>query len=1183
MNSFTSPFMTADRLFQSAQPFPTANLAKIHSSYPVTVPMPPIQHLDVATLPLQGRHLIEASAGTGKTFNITRLYIRLLLEAELSVEQILVMTYTRAATAELKGRLAELIRDAHDHWGESTEPFFQTLYSRIDAARARALLHRALLNLDEAAVYTIHSFCKRALTQQAFASGISFHAIMEDNSRSLILEALQDWYRREACGDDYASLQTCWATPADFAKDWQLLISSSQTINQPEYRAPEAEWETFCSNWAKEEAKVFEQLNVKSRRSDATKQQWLDYRVELTHWSQHPWPGTAPELFSRKFLKEAFGTKIKIKALPTLHALTQKLVDHNGDRKACWAWQGVVFAREHLRTNKDRLDQLDFNDLILTLRDRLTDITNGPALARVLAQQFPVALVDEFQDTDPDQYAILDAIYPSENNSDQLLCLIGDPKQAIYGFRGGDVFAYLQARKAADAQWMMDTNYRSHPEVIQGYNRLFYGTDLGTSEGADVFGFGIDYFPVRAGLTDLADLNDPAERSAFQWCLLPKDDPESKGYTKVAGMKALADWTAGEITRLLQQATLDGRLVQPGDIAILVRSKNEAEIMQQALRRHRLASVYLSARDNVLHSPEAESLALALNGILNLENDRALVAGLATPWFGYNTQRLHQLQTDEHAWAEMLFAVSALRERWLNHGLMSMALILFQRHLHPQAQRHERTLTNCLHLLELLQTASQQHQQPWQLLHWFDQARQDNSLDNIAQLRLESDAHLIQVITQHGAKGLEYPVVFLPFVSYGRSRPKKTPLLIRYHDRHDYSARLAWNPDSDQLNAYQEENDAEDIRLLYVAATRAQYRLYLMAAEFIEVKRSALARCLKTQNFDDTQNTIRQIASELQHPVLNLLSSPQIMEPAPDTATTTLPEAAVFKGRIERDWWLSSFSALTRNARHGGLATPDRDQDEPEQLAGPSRQATRFSLPRGAEAGNLLHDLLERLDFAQPNFDEAISWAEDRYPSLFSSRTNESHSPVRAGLIAWLQDILATELPSGARLQDLTAKDLRCEAAFYFPMCTQRMGLARLLAKHRGEREVHLPEPPRLKGMMHGFIDLIYHWQGRYYVVDYKSTWLGDRLGDYQSEALTESVRSSFYDLQYLLYSLALHRYLRTRLPNYVPAQHLGGVHYLYLRGMTTGQSSGIYHHDTDLETLMALDALFAGTEVELT
>ena len=1161
-----------------------------------------LKELKAETLPLHGRQLIEASAGTGKTYNITRLYLRLLLEQQLSVEQILVMTFTKAATAELKGRLGQLIRQAHDHWGEIHEPFFTELTNRIEAPKARALLHNALLNLDEAAVYTIHGFCKRALTQQAFASGISFHAEMEADSSALILEALQDWFRREARGDGFEQLQSYWATPDDFAKEWGRTIGGSEIVAEPELTDPQAEWNAFCQHWA-EEAEAFYTLNVKPRKGDANTAEWQAKLDELTELSNQHWPGAVPEVFTGKFHKDAFSTAKKEAALPHLQALANQLAGMEREHKAWWAWQGITFARSHLLSSKDRLDQLDFNDLIIQLRQRLQDADAGPALAAKLAEQFPVALVDEFQDTDPDQYAILDALYPK--GSQTLLCMIGDPKQAIYGFRGGDVFAYLKARNDADQRWHMDTNFRSHPAVVQGYNRLFYGAhpldasgEVRTSDsGVEVFGFGIDYLPVKAGRTDMPDIDDPADRGAVQWCLLPATEDEPKGYSRTA-MDTLADWTAREIRRLLFEARLDAKPVQPGDIAVLVRSKTEAEVLQNALREHQLASVYLSARDNVLQSPEAATLARALNGILNLENDRALIAALATPWFGYDTDRLFQLQNDEHAWAEALFELTTLRERWFSQGLMSMALQLFQRHVRPHPQRHERTLTNSLHLLELLQQASQQHRQPWELLHWFDQARQDDTLANIAQLRLESDANLIQVITQHGAKGLEYPIVFLPFASYGRSKPKQPPMLIRYHDRTTFNAVLAMNPTDTERDWFDEEQAAEDIRLLYVAATRAQRRLYVMAAEFKELARSPLARCLQTNTFGALTEQLDDFAQHGNGAVLTLANTPLADAPEPVQTATTTAHAAVFRGRIERDWWLSSFSALTRNARHGGLTTPDRDQDEPEQApVAPQDRPLRFRLARGAEAGNLLHDVLERLDFEQPDFNTELAWAEQRYPALLprdaQANTEEptppSTSQLRPALTTWLNDILNTELPSGARLADLSQAHTQREAAFYFPMASKGQGLARILAKHRNLSSpmgpggvvmgVALPEPPRLKGMMHGYIDLIYQWQGRYYVVDYKSTWLGDRLGDYNDTALTESVHASFYDLQYLLYTLALHRYLRTRLPDYDPAQHLGGVQYLYLRGMTQGQTTGIYHRDPDLTALHALDTLFTGTE----
>ncbi|PTY37705.1 exodeoxyribonuclease V subunit beta [Saccharospirillum sp. MSK14-1] len=1119
--------------------------------------------LDAATLPLTGRQLIEASAGTGKTYNITRLYIRLLLESNLGVDRILVMTFTKAATEELRGRLATLLREAHDHWDTLDEPFFAELRQRIDPVKAKARLYQALLHLDEAAVYTIHGFCKRALTQQAFASGIGFNAEMETDSRELIMEALRDWYRRRAGDDDFGLLYQHWPTPDAFFDSWANTIASSEPLPEPGVTDPEPAWQAFREQWDNE-AEAFFALNVKTRRGD-NQAIWQATLDELNHLARQTWPGSAPELFDKGFNKDAFSTAKKIDQLPTLHRLTKALNQISLEQRAQLAWAGIDYARAHLADAKDRLNQLDFNDLIVLLRKRLTE-DGGEPLAAALAEQFPAALVDEFQDTDPDQYAILDTIYRKRSDTEPLLCMIGDPKQAIYGFRGGDVFAYLSARDHADQQWQMDTNFRSHPAVVDGYNQLFY------DGGRAVFGFGIDYQPVNAGAKEPAELIDPAGRAAVQWGLLPADD---KPYTKDA-QGALALWSAAEIHRLLTQASWSNKPVQPGDIAILVRDRNEAATIQLALHEYGLNSVYLSSRDNVLKSEEADSLRLALHGILDLENDRALVAALATPWFGLDTEALFELHQNEHRWAELQAEVTELRERWLNQGLMSMALALFQRHVQPRPEQHERALTNSLHLLELLQQASQHHRQPWALLHWFDQARDDDRLAAEAQLRMESDADLIQVITQHGAKGLEYPIVFLPFVSYGRSA-RQAPALVRYHDRHDHSARLALNPSDEEIELWQQEQIAEDIRLLYVAATRAESRLYILAAEFKEFARSPLARCMGIEQFGTLTEKLGT------NPLIpNLLRDIALTTEQPSSLSATPRgdlKPADFHGSIERDWWLSSFSALTRNARHGGLSNPDRDQDEPEATNTPASELPlRFSLARGAEAGNLLHDILERLDFHQPDFEAALQAPRQRYQGLISGIENAEPQ-----LIDWLTEILHTELPSGARLADLPLNQTLRESEFYFPLnATANAGrlLADILARHRGQQAVALPDPRRLKGMMHGYIDLVYQWGGRYYVVDYKSSYLGNQLARYQDPWLTESVQNSYYDLQYLIYSLALHRYLKTRLADYDPAQHLGGVHYLYLRGMAPGNASGIYHREADLTAIAELDALFQGEEV---
>ncbi|MGM0449438.1 MAG: 3'-5' exonuclease, partial [Pseudomonadota bacterium] len=481
-------------------------------------------------------------------------------------------------------------------------------------------------------------------------------------------------------------------------------------------------------------------------------------------------------------------------------------------------------------------------------------------------------------------------------------------------------------------------------------------------------------------------------------------------------------------------------------------------------------------------------------------------------------------------------------------------------------------------LMELLQEASQQHRQPEALLHWFEQARTDTTVRN-TELRLESDGQLVRVVTMHGAKGLEYPIVFLPFVSYGKQSRRGRELLVRYHDPADHSAHLALNPSDDQLKLAQEEEVAEAIRLLYVAATRGERRVYMLAAAFDQLGQSPLAGCLQISSFEALEAAVREQAREGACGVLDITSVDEPVSGTPEPAEGEELAAAQFTGRIERDWWLSSFSALTRNARHGGGSARDRDQDEPEQLPAHAEAGNiRFTLQKGAEAGNLLHDLLEWLDFSDPDLDGVLDQAEQRYPGLL--RPSESTcEPMKA----WLRELLAVELPSGATLGALTGESTLRESEFYFPMnASQHPPLGRILARHRGSEPVTLPPPASLKGMLQGFIDLVYEWRGRYYVVDYKSNHLGDSFGHYHPEALTTNVRQSFYDLQYLLYMLALHRFLRIRIPGYDPEQHLGGVHYLYLRGMAPGRDTGIHSREPDLKALFALDALFEGQEVNV-
>jgi len=855
---------------------------------------------------------------------------------------------------------------------------------------------------------------------------------------------------------------------------------------------------------------------------------------------------------------------------------------------------------------KSRRSMLDFNDLITKLKTALETDHNGD-LTKVLVTEYPVALVDEFQDTDSNQYAIFNKLYPRSN--ERALFMIGDPKQAIYSFRGGDVFAYLNARSDADYHWFMNTNWRSTTSMTAGYNRLFYGAVPEPSVASSrVFGFGIDYLPVNASATVSDVLAEDGEFRALQFVHFPvsldahisKNPPIYKQSFK----QVMARWCATEIERLFSlsiQVPLSKeegeyatcRALKEQDIAILVRDKTEAEEMQVALQERGYSAVYSSVRENVFASEESEYLFRTLTGILQLEESRKRIEALSTPLLGLNAEQLYRLKEDElfaETWRETLVG---LRRTWLKKGFLVMAVSLLHDFLRPSKARNERMLTNYLHLIELLQAASQRYRQPLELLNWFEQQRGNNFSQEVNQLRLESDANLIRIITQHGSKGLEYPIVFVPF-STRTKIPKGTPDFVVYHDRAHYQPRIRLVPDKEILDHANEEREAEDVRLLYVAITRAVYRCYICTTEFDKSAISPLGLTLGLSEEEDMFSHLQQLERD-QPSAINVLKvgddTLHLLDDGLARSTSNTDnlidiQARRFQGHIERGWWIHSFSLIAQQAHifssHfseapsvTGMGQPDRDfvsavASTIELLP------LRFAIKRGADTGNLLHEAFERVNFRQPDWVQALEIPLKKYPSLSTEAL--------ADLPLWLDDCLQTTLLEQEgkilKLAELKTIQTLRETEFYFPVGKTTMThLAGFLTQYRASRScqhkpVWLPDFHSLEGMMHGFIDLIFEWEGRYYLADYKSTWLGDSLHHYAKPELEANMEENFYDLQYLIYTVALHRHLTATVRDYQPKKHLGGIFYLYLRGMQTKGDEGIFYTPVDLLWIQKMDSL---------
>jgi exodeoxyribonuclease V beta subunit len=1277
-----------------------------------------LKNLDAATIKLNGKHLIEASAGTGKTYNITRIYLRLLLERQLTVEQILLMTFTKDATQELRGRIDVFIRLALNDWDNlcQEDSYFATLDKRIEKPQREFLLKRALLFLDEAAIFTIHGFCQRVLNQYAFTSGLPFNANMAANSSEITLQVCQDWYRSLAKSDDesFMLLASFWATPDSFVSSFSKAIGHTSVLSVVDVESIEAEFIALvrlASQSLSANSDLFENALILVKKG-VDQEKRRDELLQLTAWLESiiskelslldvgQGKVKMPDGFfdGKRYARSTFKVDL-LEAFSVVKEVKEqvKKIATNINKAKAYAIvkSGIYTIRQQVIEQKQALNLLDFDDLINTLANCLNAAVSSDKIANedfvsdensvdegsnLLAQQllaqYPVALIDEFQDTDPKQFGILQSIYygSKAKKAKAGLFLIGDPKQAIYGFRGGDIFAYLNARSGCDYHWLMDTNWRSTAEMIAGYNQFFTykRNEADSPQGESVFGFGIPYLPVLAGKglagekaqgVDQPVIADSDKALQFiHFTNKENDDENADDDTNPQGDKVsqgsrpmLANWCANEIVTLLSSRDTEkdaSAKVKPKDIAILVRDGAEARDIKHALQQAGLDSVFLSDRANLFHSEQAKQLLGLLKGVLLPENERLFVAALSCGLLGFDANKLHQLQQDEIAYQTLKFAFVEYRTQWQRQGFITMAINLMHNLMDVPQNNKDRCLTNVLHLFEILQAASVRLSQGQELLHWFEQQCHLETNDVEAELRLESDGDLIRLITQHGCKGLEFPYVFIPFACRHKDPLKFGNKSVSYLEYHDKNGDLCLSLDGSKeaKTAMSNEAYAESIRLLYVAITRAERRCYVLCCAFDNYHLSPLGKTLQFLEQESIIKALQTLRKSAEHAIgiREVALQCYLDEDSENKAALNQRDnlndfsntaVSKFTGKIERDWWLSSFSALSRNIRHAGVSNPDRDTDtsstqvatlsvtvfnSPELNTDTNAEQICFKLTKGAHTGNLLHDILEQTDFSEPDWQESMEKPLLAYGELNGNNTNTGNNGIlftTDDLIHWLEEVLSAPFITNNKsdsnrknnsgnntskiinnealgcLADLASNKTLRESEFYFPMHGEGTGaLANLLTDHRNSAErnntegtgtslrypVMLPSYKKLSGMMHGFIDLIFEYRGKYYLCDYKSSHLGDNFQDYQFDALLDNVEKNYYDLQYLIYSLALHRYLKQTLVDYDVNQHFGGVYYLYLRGMTTDpahQGAGVYYRKIAEQEINNLDALFSKKE----
>ncbi|MCC4622065.1 exodeoxyribonuclease V subunit beta [Xanthomonas cassavae CFBP 4642] len=1254
-------------------------------------------------LPLDGVRLIEASAGTGKTFTLATLFTRLVVERGLRIGQILAVTFTEAATQELRRRIRErlvlaatLVPDAPStivgaHPGATDladdpsrpGPLLQEppdvlltraiLTAHLAAgtetpATLRRRLQQAVEEIDLAAVFTIHGFCARVLREHALESGQAFAAPqLLANDRELLGEVAADLWRQRAADAVVAEdLIALWsAGPLALVTDLRALLRHTTLLPAAcadtddaaaLLQAVHAAGHVLAAAFQTHGTAFFETLMAAIDGGVLSKVSYKpDWLTALWHWfdafaaapSQDSTPH--PKLVKLTATELAAGTNKKFvdrtPASPLSHAIDGYLtalarVEQWRTRRRIrllHALREDAIARLALLKRQRRVQTYD--DLV----DGVAHALEGPqadALVRRLRAQYAIALVDEFQDTDDRQWAIFSNVFGNGPLAQAAgfapsLFLIGDPKQAIYGFRGGDVHTYLAAAVSAELAPPLSHNFRSRPGVLAAIDALYAQAGYTDAFLTD----GIAFHPVQPGTKRLdTDLQRAgATAPALTLWRAPEPPPPAAPAAKTRQAGKPKPWSAGRARELATAACvaairgwlaagrdgtaiINARPVQAGDIAVLVRSHGEATRIQQALGAVGIAAV-AAGKQSLFATDQALELLALLQALLDPGDDSRLRAALATVLIGQDAIAIATLEHDGERHRRWQQQALDWRERWQRGGPLALIGELGAAH----GQRllalvdGERRLTNYLQLAELLQEADARALGPHGLVDWLARriANADDN-DEAQQLRLESDARRMQIVTLHKSKGLEYPLVFLPYIGIGRGDKGAGRHCVVHAP--ETGRQLHWNVKEDPAwsaaeAAWKQEQRAEDARLLYVGLTRAEHALWIASGSFHQHERTPLAGMLRA--LDALQGAAGQgvVVVDTATPLPELPRLP----PPPEAQ---VPPARIPQRHIAPEWWVYSFTQLA-NADAGAATDPmasatvvgSGGTDEPaaSDAAAAVTEAEPFD-PRfaGNRFGVVMHDVFERCDFAawqhwRPGAPAPEGQAAPITEAL--QRGGYAQDELDDGLrmlTALIGNTLTVILPEGTALAAVPEPQRRNEMEFHFAMQPTRVD-ALLALLHRfevvGDRQA-FGARQRLEGLMTGLIDLTYTVDGRWYVLDYKS----NRLPSYEPDALARVMAHSEYTLQALIYTVALHRWLRFRLGEaYDYARDFGGVRYLFCRGLDAGRqcmdeavpdpihvpvagadstrdeasAPGIHAWRFDPALVQALDALFAGKPLD--
>ncbi len=1192
---------------------------------------PDIPVLDSTTCPLNGVCMIEAAAGTGKTYNIQNLVLRLILEQDIPISGILVVTFTEAATAELRSRIRDMLRNALDYATgieipEKERPRIQAIMEHAARNASGETLARRLKNafidFDSSTISTIHGFCQRMLTENAFESGLLFNTVIRKDEDEIILDLLTDFYRKEFYAPDRGELRAALQDYTRFTPDLHFRTICA-LLSRPELRirtrarkpcdtSPIME---RISGLLDETAALLEPGLLTGFGEIMKKGYYPEDCAEaerlLLSWKKRGSLYQVPATLAR-FATEQLRQNVKVKFRIQLedhlkHPFFTKNDELHTELQAysdTILFAALEYVKHEFERKKRRDNFQTFDDLLRRVHDGILD-ENG-LLAPAIRKKYKAAVVDEFQDTDPVQYDIFHRLFACRQ--EPALFMVGDPRQAIYAFRGGDIATYRKAERECLAlhngrKYGLIQNFRSSAPVIRAVNAVFHDHP----------------FPFADPNITFAEIQAPADSSGKQRAGILRHDKEVSAPLRFTWLPAdakeptpaqLADRTirlcARQIRKMLDDPAIrlpdrESQGVAPGDFAVLVFTATESRRVQEALAEYHIPSV-IAKSGNVFDSVAAEELETVLSAIAAPADARLAIRAMNTDLIGYEIPELVEMHLDGGGIPEdvpldgIQEKFGSLLKRWENASFVEMFHDLLEefnvRERILKKNLGERKLTDLLHLREILhnEISTRRLSVPG-TLSFLKRQRSGRMRDKKEEyeILLETDRAAVTIMTVHKSKGLEFPLVLLPTLfTWNAEKFAENYHLPDGSIERDFTG----SPESEALASA--ERLQELLRLAYVAITRAKYycHIYWGACQSRTSALDWLFR-MRTLSALPEPGELRNRLNLSQESALNSIPPDWLTEPVPETEflppytgkqeeaeSLSLPD---WNGKIDYAWHITSYSGLTP---HGGDAPSDYDSEEED--APPEHKMTGiFSIPGGAQTGNAWHEILERVDFT--DHEKRLNELIEEKLSLCGLLRDDARKEERIALTAeMIGNVLAAPLTDADgqcfTLSEIPPEDRISEMEFHyrfrkgFRVDQLRTVLEPYIGEKLGEAAWDSLHGFISGGFLNGFIDLVFRLRGRFYIIDWKSNRLGGTPQSFLREGIHSAMLKHFYFLQYLIYSVALVKFLRLKNGTFTEQDHekyFGGVYYLFLRGVTPEKpGSGIYRDRPPFALLMQLEQL---------